>query len=65
MSANAPHEQSSRMACIVEVHPMLQVADEDDDPTMDRDPVAPAGGLPGDDSPSSDPVGLSLAIGGD
>ena len=55
MSANAPHEQSSRTARIVEVHPALQVADEDDDPTMDRDPVAPVGGPPGDDGPSGDP----------
>ena len=28
---------------------------EDNDPTMDRDPVAPAGGLPNDDSPGGDP----------
>ena len=55
MSANAPHEQSSRMARIMEVHPALQVADEDDDPTMDRDPVAPVGGPPGDDGPGGDP----------
>ena len=41
MSANAPHKQSSCMARIVEVHPVLQVADEDNDPTMDCDPVAP------------------------
>ena len=39
----------------MEVHPVPQVADKDDDPTMDRDPVAPAGGLPGDDSPGGDP----------
>ena len=44
MSINAPREQSSRTAHIVEVHPTLQVANEDDDPTMDHDPVAPAGG---------------------
>ena len=55
MSANAPHEQSSCMACIVEVHPVPQVADEDDDPTMDRDLVAPIGGPPGDDGPGGDP----------
>ena len=55
MSANAPREQSSRTARIVEVHPVPQVADEDDDPTMDRDPVAPIGGPPGDDGPGSDP----------
>ena len=55
MSANAPREQSSRTACIVEVHPAPQVADEDDDPTMDRDPVAPVGGPPGDDGPGGDP----------
>ena len=55
MSANAPCEQSSRTAHIVEVHPALQVADEDNDPTMDRDPVAPVGGLPGDDGPGGDP----------
>ena len=55
MSANAPREQSSHMACIVEVHPTPQLADEDNDPTMDRDLVAPAGGLPGDDGPSGDP----------
>ena len=56
MSANAPREQSSRTARIVEVHPTPQVADEDDDPTMDRDLVAPVGGPPGDDGPGSDPV---------
>ena len=55
MSANAPREQSSRTARVVEVHPMLQVADKDDDPTMDRDLVAPVGGLPGDDGPGGDP----------
>ena len=55
MSANAPHEQSSHMARIMEVHPAPQVADEDDDPTMDHDPVAPAGGPPGDNSPGGDP----------
>ena len=55
MSTNAPREQSSHMARIVEVHPALQVADEDNNPTMDRDPVAPAGGLPGDDIPGGDP----------
>ena len=55
MSANAPREQSSRTARIVEVHPAPHVADEDDDPTMDRDPVAPIGGPPGDDGPGGDP----------
>ena len=55
MSSNAPCEQSSRMARIVEVHPVPQVADEDDDPTMDRDPVAPAGGPPGDNGSGGDP----------
>ena len=55
MSANAPREQSSCTAHIMEVHPTLQVADEDNDPTMDRDPVAPVGGPPGDDSPGGDP----------
>ena len=55
MSANAPREQSSRTAHIVEVHPTPQVADEDDNPTMDRDLVAPIGGPPGDNSPGSDP----------
>ena len=55
MSTNAPREQSSRTARIVEVHPAPQVADEDDDPTMDRDPVAPIGGPPGDDGPGGDP----------
>ena len=45
MSSNAPCEQSSHTAHIVEVHPTLQVADEDNDPTMDHDPVTPAGGL--------------------
>ena len=55
MSTNAPREQSSHTACIVEVHPMPQVADEDNDPTMDCDLVTPAGGPPGDDSPGGDP----------
>ena len=55
MSANAPRKQSSCTARIVEVHPALQVADEDDDPTMDRDLVAPVGGPPGDDGPGGDP----------
>ena len=55
MSANAPCKQSSRTARIVEVHPAPQVADEDNDPTMDRDPVAPVGGPPGDDGPGGDP----------
>ena len=55
MSANAPCEQSSHMVHIMEVHPAPQVANEDDDPTMDHDPVTPAGGPPGDDSPGSDP----------
>ena len=43
------------MARIVEVHPVLQVANEDNDPTMDRDLVTPVGGLPGDDGPGGDP----------
>ena len=55
MSANAPREQSSCMAHTMEVHPAPQVADEDDDPTMDRDLVAPVGGPPGDDGPGGDP----------
>ena len=55
MSTNAPREQSSCTARIVEVHPALQVADEDNNPTMDRDPVAPTGGPPGDDGPGGDP----------
>ena len=55
MSANAPREQSSRTARIVEVHPAPHVANEDDDPTMDCDPVAPVGGPPGDDGPGGDP----------
>ena len=55
MSANAPRKQSSRTARIVEVHLAPQVANEDDNPTMDRDPVAPIGGPPGDDGPGSDP----------
>ena len=55
MSANAPRKQFSRMACIMEVHSAPQVADEDNNSTMDCDPVAPVGGPPGDDSPGSDP----------
>ena len=55
MSANAPRKQSSRTARIMEVHPAPQVADKDNDPTMDRDPVAPVGGPPGDNSPGGDP----------
>ena len=55
MSANAPRKQSSCTARIMEVHPAPQVADEDDDPTMDHDLVAPAGDLPGDDGPGDDP----------
>ena len=55
MSTNAPCEQSSCTAHIVEIHPALQVADKDDNPTMDRDLVAPTGGPPGDNDPGGDP----------
>ena len=55
MSANAPRKQSSCTAHIMEVHPAPQVANEDDNPTMDCDPVAPAGGPPSDDGPGGDP----------
>ena len=55
MSANAPHEQSTHMAHVVEILPMPQVANDDDNPTMNRDLVTSVGGPPGVNGPDSDP----------